>query len=73
MCGATPCQPTMEACTWSEAHKWRCLARHVLAMPFLQRKPWIEAFKGDRNQLSEEIKLEHRRLSASSRAKETNA
>ena len=59
MCGTSPCNPMTEACTWSEAHKWRCLARHVLAMPFDDRKPWIQAFKGNRRRLSEEIKLEH--------------
>ena len=60
MCGATPCQPMMEACTWSEAHKWRCLARHVLAMPFDYRKPWIDSFKGDRKTLVAAIKQEHK-------------
>jgi hypothetical protein len=28
----------------SEAWLWECLARHVLALPFEQRRPWIEDF-----------------------------
>jgi hypothetical protein len=28
----------------NEEWRWECLARHVLALPFEQRRPWIEGF-----------------------------
>lgn len=50
MCGPTPCAPMHDACTWSEAHRQACEARHVLAMPFPLRRPYLQAIGQSRGQ-----------------------
>lgn len=59
MCGLKPCTPMHDGCTWSEAHRIACEARHILAMPLQERRDWLadlEIRRGDIESLKTEIR-----------------